>query len=276
MRTLGKLRHERHVAPTRPVSAAQERLTIRKSEWAVWRKRVLLPLRILVPLLVLWFVAKILFAWGRTAEAVVRGRPITVTAPAHVRVTRVCCQPGDMVRRGQPLAYLEPVEDSQRAVLESRLERSRVRLELVRGGASVDEIDINRRQDLLDDARLHLERARIEQRRARLEAQSLERSREQLAFTLQQGGTRQQGTLDVLGEQIAAANAKVTQAVAKAQEVQGQLQSRTELEEQGIVAGLTMDTLRAEAEAAAQEVRARRSELAALEKARRAASAERE
>jgi hypothetical protein len=86
--------------------------------------------------------------------------------------------------------------------------------------SSVEEIDINRRQDLLDDARLHLERARIEQRRARLEAQSLERSREQLAFTLQQGGTRQQGTLAVLGEQIAAANAKVTQALAKAQDLQ--------------------------------------------------------
>ncbi|HZN40937.1 MAG TPA: HlyD family efflux transporter periplasmic adaptor subunit [Planctomycetota bacterium] len=276
MRTLGKLRHERHVAPTRPVPSARERLEIRKSEWAVWRRRLLLPVRFLVPLLVLWFVAKVLFAWGRTAEAVVRGRPITVTAPARVRVTRVCCEPGDMVREGQPLAYLEPVEDAQRAVLESRLERSRVRLELVRGGASVDEIDINRRQDLLDDARLHLERARIEQRRTRLEAQSLERSREQLAFTLQQGGTRQQGTLAVLGEQIAAANAKVIQAVAKTQDLQAQLQSRGELAEQGIVAGLTMDALRAENEAAAQEVRARRSEVAALEQARAAASMEHE
>jgi multidrug resistance efflux pump len=276
MRTLGKLRHERHVAPSRPVPAAQERLKVRTSEWAVWKKRVLLPLRILVPLLVLWFVAKVLFAWGRTAEAIVRGRPITVTAPARVRVTRVCCATGETVRVGQPLAYLEPVEDSQRAVLESRLERSRVRLELVRGGASVDEIDINRRQDLLDDARLHLERARIDQRRARLEAQSLERSREQLAFTLQQGGTRQQGTLAVLGEQIAAANAKVTQALAKAQDLQAQLKSREELAEQGIVAGLTMDALRAENEAAAQEVRARRSDVAALEQARRAASTEHE
>ena len=42
MRTLGKLRHERHVAPTRPVPAAQERLKVRTSEWAVWRKRALL------------------------------------------------------------------------------------------------------------------------------------------------------------------------------------------------------------------------------------------
>ncbi|HEX6810794.1 MAG TPA: HlyD family efflux transporter periplasmic adaptor subunit [Planctomycetota bacterium] len=276
MRTLGKLRHERQVTPSRAATAAQELLKVRASEWAVWRKRGTLLLRFLVPVLLLWVVAKVGLAWGRTAEAVVRGRPITAVAPARVRVTRLCCAPGDTVQQGQPLAYLEPVEDDQRGVLESRLQRSRVRLELVRAGASIDEIDTDRRQDMLDEAMLHLQRARIEQRQTRLEAQALERSRERLAFTLQQGGTRQQGTLDVLGEQISAANAKVAKAVAAAQELQAQLASRGELSEQGIVAGLDMEALKAEAEAAAQEVLASRAEVAALEKARRAASTEHE
>ncbi|MCU0862260.1 MAG: HlyD family efflux transporter periplasmic adaptor subunit [Planctomycetes bacterium] len=272
MRTLGKLRHEQHAAPGRAAARAREQLKLKASEWSVWRRRIALTMKLGALVAVLWLGARFVFAVGRTAEGVVRGRPVVATAPARVRVAELSCVDGQRVARGQVLARLEPVDDPQRIVLERRLAHARLRFELVQAGAGIDDFDIHRRQELLADARREVIRARIELRRAQIEERGLLRTREQLEAALRQDGVRKQSTLAVLQAQIAEAQARETQAVASAAELATQLSVRGDLAREGIVAPRDLDTLTTDSENAHQEVLARRASILALQDAMAAAS----
>jgi multidrug resistance efflux pump len=272
MRTLGKLRHEQHAAPGRAAARAREQLKLKASEWSVWRRRLLLAGKLGALVAVLWLGVRFVFAVGRTAEGVVRGRPVVVTAPARVRVTELSCVDGQRVARGEVLARLEPVDDPQRVVLERRLLHARLRFELVQAGAGLDDFDIHRRQELLADARRELLGTRIELRRAQNEERGLLRTRDQLDAALRQDGVRKQSTLAVLQGQLAEAKARETQAVATAGELATQLSVRGDLARQGIVAARDLDTLATDSENAHQEVLARRASILALQDALAAAS----
>jgi multidrug resistance efflux pump len=275
MRTLGKLNHIRYAAPKAGNQHPQERQRVRAAEKALWRRRLgfIIPVLPIIP--VVWLLATICFAWGRTAEGMVQGRTMTVTAPADVRVARLFCSAGESVRRGQPLAQLEPISDAQRTVLEKRLAKSRVRLKLVEAGANLDDINTTGRQDLLIEAQLQLQLASSEVRRTRLDADGLISSRQRLAAALRQDSAKKQGALAVLTEQLNEAQARETQSLTQAQELTERLAAYQKLQSQGIMSGREVDALRAQASAARQDALARRSAIEALMQACEAAGQDR-
>ncbi len=276
MRTLGKLRHEHLAASARASVQAQEQRKVQAQERSVWRRRASWLARLVGIAAIGWFVGALFFAVGRTAEGVVRVESVTVTAPAPVRVARLLCRDGQTVERGQVLALLEPVHDPERDVLTSRLQRSKVRLALVQGGATLDEVDIGRRTESLVAAQLELQRAGNDARRAELEVAGLTRSREALAAALHQDKTRKQGTVAVLQEQLREARARVEQATATLHEKRERAAERQRLAEAGITSGRDLAAALADEQAAAQEVAARQAAVLALEQAKGAASIDRD
>jgi multidrug resistance efflux pump len=272
MRTLGKLRHEHQSAAAKAAAPTLERGKVRAQERSVWRRRAVALLRLVAVVALGWFVGAVCFAVGRTAEGVVVVPSSTITAPARVRVVRLFCRDGDRVERGQPLAELEPVVDTERDVLVSRLQRSRIRFALVQGGAALEEVDLGGRTDAVVQAQLVVQQALDAERRAELEATGLTRSREALAVALHQDKAGKQGTLAVLAEQLREAHARVVQAQATLHERQRHAAERQALAEQGIVAGRELDSTRAAVEDAAQEVAAREAAVQALERARTTAA----
>ncbi len=82
------------------------------------------------------------------APGTVEGDAVTLTAPAPVIVEEVPVEPGQWCEKGQPLVRLVARNvDPQRLVLEAQLMQKQARLDLVKHGASLEDLHLGQQLD---------------------------------------------------------------------------------------------------------------------------------
>jgi len=89
--------------------------------------------------------------WRVRGVGIVEGETLTLTAPAAVVVKAVYVRSGQWYEKGQPLLDLTAKDaEAGRGVLEAQWSQARLRLELVRRGAELEDLQVSKRLDERD------------------------------------------------------------------------------------------------------------------------------
>ena len=209
MRSLQRLRHQRPLAP-REVTHVQktEGSAIAKRQAGLRRKRALRLLLGSGVLAIAVLVLHNLLSSRSVVRGVVRTDMEVIRAPARVRVEKVLVVPGQGCEPGDLLLQLSALDVSvERKVLELEVERSAKRVLIAAAGGVLGTTDLNRRQEMLSDARVQLRVAEAAARQASAEWQALVRQRARTEIELAQEKIRSDqsvATLEARTEELQA------------------------------------------------------------------------
>lgn len=188
MRSLQRLQHQRPLAP-REVTHVQksEGSTIAKRQAGVRRKRAVRVFTMALVIAAGVLVIHRLLTSRVVVQGLVKTDLVVVRAPARVRVEQLFVTAGQGCETGEVLMQLRAVDaDADRKVLELDVARAANKLQIVAAGGDIGSSDLNRRKEMLSDARVQLQIAEAAARQASAEWQALVRQRARTEIELKQ------------------------------------------------------------------------------------------